>query len=155
MTELCLRLNVRVLFLDNLSALFSGVKENDNDDWEAVLPWLFHLRKLNIAVVIIHHAGRNGQMRGASRREDAAAWVLRLDDALDAAVVKRSAKFVTMFTKPSRHTAAEVPPFNWEFAPDSAGRCVVTCREASGLEVFLQWLAEGLENCKDIAEEMH
>ncbi len=156
LTALCVALGVRVLFLDNLSVLFSGIEENDNFAWEAVLPWLLRLRKLNIAVVIVAHAGRNGQMRGASKREDCAAWVLRLDDALDAATVKRGAKFVTSFTKPSRHTPAEMPAYEWQFAPDEmTGRCVVTFREASGLEVFLQWVADGLDTCKEIAAEMH
>ena len=153
--ELCVQRSVRVLFLDNLSCLFSGIAENDNDAWEAVLPWLLHLRKLNIAVVIVAHAGRNGQMRGASRREDSAAWVLRLDDAIDAATVKRGAKFVSTFTKPSRHTPTETPAYEWEFSPDpDTGRCKILCREASGLEVFLQWLRDGLDSCKDIAEAM-
>ena len=145
---------MRVLFLDNLSCLFSGIAENDNDAWEAVLPWLLHLRKLNIAVVIVAHAGRNGQMRGASRREDSAAWTLRLDDAIDAATVKRGAKFVSTFTKPSRHTPTETPAYEWEFSPDASGRCEVVFRKASGLEVFLQWLRDGLDACKDIAEAM-
>ena len=156
LTAICQERGIRVLFLDNLSTLFSGVAENENDDWEKVLPWLLHLRRLNVAVVIIHHAGRNGaHMRGASRREDAAAWVLRLDDALDAATVKRGAKFVSLFTKPSRHTPAEVPSYEWEFSPDKATcRCDVTFREASGFEVFLQWIRDGLDSCRDIAEAM-
>ena len=154
LTALCIQRGVRVLFLDNLSCLFSGIAENDNDAWEAVLPWLLHLRKINVAVVIVAHAGRNGQMRGASRREDSAAWTLRLDDAIDAATVKRGAKFVSTFTKPSRHTPRETPAYEWEFSPDASGRCEVVFREASGLEVFLQWLRDGLNTCKDIAEAM-
>lgn len=155
-TALCIERSVRVLLLDNLSTLFCGVAENENDDWEKVLPWLLSLRRLGIAVVIIAHAGRNGQMRGASRREDSAAWVLRLDDALDAATVKRGARFVSTFTKPSRHTPAELPCYEWEFAPDNTtGRCEVTVREASGLEVFLQWIRDGLDTCGEIAEAMH
>jgi putative DNA primase/helicase len=64
---------VKVLFLDNLSCLFSGVKENDADAWEAVLGWLLTLRRHRIAVVLVHHSGRNKEnMRGTSRREDAA-----------------------------------------------------------------------------------
>jgi RecA-family ATPase len=156
LTQLCVQRGVKVLFLDNLSTLFSGVEENNNDAWEQVLPWLLHLRKLNVTVVIVHHAGRNGQMRGASRREDSAAWVIRLDDALDGASVKRGAKFVSTFTKPSRHTPAEMPSFAWEFSPDKAtGRCDVIFRAATGLEVFLQWLADGLQTCGEIANEMH
>jgi RecA-family ATPase len=70
---------VKVLFLDNLSCLFSGVKENDADAWEVVLGWFLTLRRHRIAVVLVHHSGRNKEMRGTSRREDAAFWVIRLD----------------------------------------------------------------------------
>ena len=38
--EDCLRQKMKVLILDNLSCLFSGMKENDADAWEQVLPWL-------------------------------------------------------------------------------------------------------------------
>ena len=31
----------------------------------------------------------------------------------------------------------------------------MTFREASGLEVFLQWIRDGLDSCGDIAEAMH
>ena len=37
----CLAESIEVLFLDNLSCLFSGIKENDAYAWETVLPWLF------------------------------------------------------------------------------------------------------------------
>ena len=70
-----------VLILDNLSALCRGVAENDNDAWEELLPWLLSLRRRKVTVIVVHHAGRNGEMRGASRREDAADWVRRLREA--------------------------------------------------------------------------
>ena len=69
----------RLVVLDNLSCLCSGMEENKGDDWERILHWLLTLRRLKIAVLIVHHAGRNGQMRGTSRREDAAFWVLKLE----------------------------------------------------------------------------
>ena len=64
----CLAEKIEVLFLDNLSCLFSGIKENDADSWETVLPWLLELRGNRIAAGFIHHAGCNGAMRGTSRR---------------------------------------------------------------------------------------
>jgi RecA-family ATPase len=65
LTKYCLDNKIEVIFLDNLSCLFSGLKENEGDSWgEKVLPWLLELRRNRIAVVIIHHAGRNGAMRG-------------------------------------------------------------------------------------------
>lgn len=76
LTGILIETRVKVLLLDNLSCLFSGVKENDADDWEVVLRWFLTLRRHRIAVVLIHHSGRNKEtMRGTSRREDAAFWV--------------------------------------------------------------------------------
>ena len=49
-----------------------------------------------------------------------------------------------------------MPAHEWEFSPDKATeRCNVIFREASGLEVFLQWIRHGLDSCGDIAEAMH
>jgi hypothetical protein len=46
------------------------MRENEADSWELVNNWLLDLRRRKIAVVIIHHAGRSGEMRGTSKRED-------------------------------------------------------------------------------------
>jgi len=74
--EKCKQDGIEILLLDNLSCLFAGIKENDADAWELVLPWLLEMRRNRIAVVFIAHAGRNGFMRGTSRREDAAFWII-------------------------------------------------------------------------------
>ena len=66
LTEACLAQAVKVLILDNISCLLT-LKENESDAWgERVLPWLLELRRHRIAVVFVHHAGRNGLMRGTS-----------------------------------------------------------------------------------------
>jgi len=83
--ENCRQREIEILLLDNLSCLFTGLKENDADAWEVVLPWLLELRRNRIAVVFIAHAGRNGFMRGTSRREDAAFWIMQLTGAQNAA----------------------------------------------------------------------
>jgi RecA-family ATPase len=77
-TEICLKRTIKLLILDNLSCLFSGIKENDADEWEKVLNWLLDLRRRRVAVLIVHHAGTSGRMRGTTRREDAAFWVIRV-----------------------------------------------------------------------------
>jgi putative DNA primase/helicase len=63
-TMRCVTSGVKVLILDNLSTLASGMKENEADSWELVNNWLLDLRRRKIAVVIVHHAGRSGEMRG-------------------------------------------------------------------------------------------
>ena len=80
-TQHCVGRGVKVLILDNLSTLASGMRENEADSWELVNPWLLDLRRRKIAVVIIHHAGRSGEMRGTSKREDNVFWIIALDDA--------------------------------------------------------------------------
>jgi len=52
------------------SPLSGGVDENDNSQLDQLLRWLLSLRHRGIAVVLIHHAGKSGKQRGASRRED-------------------------------------------------------------------------------------
>lgn len=154
-TSLCADWKIKLLVLDNLSCLFRGVNENDADAWEHILPWLLELRRRKIAVLFVVHAGRNGQMRGTSRREDAAAWVIRLDDATDATAAGAGAKFVSTFTKPSRNTPDNPHPLEWSIHTDAAtGKATVTYKQAEGEEAVLSWVRHGLSTCSEIAEEM-
>src|SRR5262249_24478971 len=57
--NVCLKRNFNVLICDNLSTLSSGIDENKSLDWELIQNWLLELRRNNITVIIVHHAGRN------------------------------------------------------------------------------------------------
>lgn len=59
-----------VVIFDNLSSLSGGVDENDNSALDKLLRWLVKLRHTGLAVLLVHHAGKSGAQRGASRRED-------------------------------------------------------------------------------------
>ena len=83
------------------------------------------LRRRRIAVVIINHAGRNGEMRGTSKREDAAFWQIVLDPAEKQG---EGARFLSRFTK-NRNTSADPLPLNWHFRPEG-GRVVPTWSKA-------------------------
>jgi putative DNA primase/helicase len=61
---------VDLLILDNLSSLTLVIRDNDPDSWNSVQSWLLALRRRGISVLIIHHAGKSGDQRGTSRRED-------------------------------------------------------------------------------------
>jgi putative DNA primase/helicase len=61
---------VELLILDNLSSLTVGLRENDSDAWSPIQQWLLQLRRRGISVLIVHHAGKGGEQRGTSRRED-------------------------------------------------------------------------------------
>lgn len=68
-----------LIILDNLSSLSSGTDENSNSDLDQLLRWLVKLRCQGYSVLVVHHAGKSGDQRGASRREDLLDTVIRLD----------------------------------------------------------------------------
>jgi putative DNA primase/helicase len=61
---------IDALILDNLSSLTAVIRDNDAESWGPIQEWLLKLRRRGISVVIVHHAGKGGQQRGTSRRED-------------------------------------------------------------------------------------
>jgi hypothetical protein len=153
-TQCCVAGGVKVLFLDNLSTLASGMKENEADSWELVNPWLLDLRRRKIAVVIVHHAGRSGEMRGTSKREDNVFWIIALDDAKENAVDKRGARFISRFTKPSRNTQEEIPAYEWHFVTEDSSVVTVSCKKAQTMDVLLGLIADGVGECGHIAKAM-
>ena len=62
--------DVDSLVLDNLSSLTAVIRDNDAESWGPIQEWLLRLRRRGISVLIVHHAGKGGQQRGTSRRED-------------------------------------------------------------------------------------
>jgi len=151
----CIRDNIKLLVLDNLSTLASGIKENDSFEWERLHNWLLQFRRHKIAVILIHHAGRNNEARGTSKREDAAFWVIALDDKKKHADDKRGARYITRFTKPSRNTQDEVPSYEWHVVTDSAtGEVSVACKIAQTMDVFRQLIEDGVTECNQLAQEL-
>ena len=69
------------IIMDNLSSLRSGADENDNSDLDDILSWLISLRHQGYAVLLVHHAGKMGDQRGASRLEDPLDTTIKLTEA--------------------------------------------------------------------------
>ncbi|HLN25444.1 MAG TPA: AAA family ATPase, partial [Patescibacteria group bacterium] len=69
---------IELLVIDNLSTLCRSGRENESESWEPIQSWLLNLRRRGIAVLIVHHSGKNGNQRGTSRREDVLDTVLKL-----------------------------------------------------------------------------
>jgi len=68
----------QVIILDNLSTLRRGVNENDNTETQALITWLVSLRHRGYTVVLVHHAGKSGQQRGASIIEVPLDYIIKL-----------------------------------------------------------------------------
>jgi len=147
----CKEFNVELLCLDNLSCLASGVDENVAISWECIQSWLLLLRRIGVTVIFIHHAGRNGRMRGSSKREDLASWIMQLDYPIewddDA-----GAQFITRFTK--WRCAKQPPTYHWTYKT-VAESTTITFEEAGNIDVFISHVDSGLDTCSDIAAEMN
>jgi putative DNA primase/helicase len=70
--------DAEVVFVDNLSSLVRNGKENEGESWLPVQGWGLAHRRAGRSVVLIHHAGKGGEQRGTSRREDVLDTVISL-----------------------------------------------------------------------------
>lgn len=151
-TRLCIELGTKVVVLDNQSCLVSGVAENDADAWQVMLNWLLEMRRRKIAVLMVVHAGKSGQARGTSRREDAAAWVIRVsliggtDEGIE------GAKFHSEFTKNRNSQLVEFGR-NWHFFTDRTTKEVkVSYDKISFEDKVYQCIKDGEPiNCSEIS----
>ncbi len=62
--------HIKILILDNLASLASGIDENAKKDWDPINQWLIELRFLGVATMMLHHTSKAGVQRGTSARED-------------------------------------------------------------------------------------
>ena len=89
------------IVIDNLSAWCRTGRENEGESWLPMSTWLSYLRRRGIAVLLVHHAGKNGAQRGTSKKED----LLDISIALDRPkeyLPEQGAAFTAEFTK-ARH----------------------------------------------------
>jgi hypothetical protein len=90
--------DAEVIVVDNLSAWARSGRENEAESWQPIADWLLSLRRRGIAVILIHHAGKGGQQRGTSKREDLLDVVIQLARPSDYDP-RQGAVFVAEFTK--------------------------------------------------------
>ena len=153
-TELCTQKNAKLLILDNLSCLFSGLKENDADSWELVLNWLLDFRRRRIAVLIVHHAGRCGDhMRGTSKREDAVFWVISIKEITDRPPNQDGAYFSSDFTKQRNSPSPELSR-KWSVVTRHDGAISVSCQELGFDEKVLSLIQAQINTASLVAEEL-
>ncbi len=152
--EKCLQDRIEILFLDNLSCLLPGANGDGANDWAELFPWLMELRHHHIAVVCIAQAGRNGFMRGVSRREDSAFWIIQLTEST-APEAEKSASFVARFVKNRNTTDADCPPLTWSFSkPNGEPKAKVSWDKPSIPDLFRQCIEDKFDSATEIAHEL-
>lgn len=135
--------------IDNLSTSQNGMRENENDDFDKIKDWLLSLRRRGITVMIVHHAGRGGEMRGGSRREDPAHWILSLRDASEEGA--RCKQFVTSFSKCRNCQGRDAQPLRWTLSDDGKG-ITIACESYNGTDALLAHIRDGIGSASELAE---
>lgn len=103
-------MNSDVIIIDNLSTLCRNGKENDSDSWIPVQEWLLYLRRIGKSLILIHHAGKNNQQRGTSKKEDILDTVIALKRP-ENYKSKEGAKFVVHYEKSRGFSGKDADPF--------------------------------------------
>ena len=107
--------DIDFLVLDNLSTLFRRGTENDAESWSPIQEWILSLRRKHIAVLLVHHAGKTGQQRGTSKREDVLDSVISLQRPQDYKT-EEGCRFEIHFEKARHLYGNEVASFEAQMA---------------------------------------
>ena len=99
-----------VLILDNIASLAPGLNENVKKCWDPINQWLLELRANDVAVIMIHHAGKKKGQRGTSAREDNIDNSIYLSRPSDYAI-EQGARFNVEFTKARAYLGKAGEPF--------------------------------------------
>jgi putative DNA primase/helicase len=141
-----------VVFVDNLSCWARSGRENEAESWLPVADWILSLRRRGIAVVLIHHAGKGGQQRGTSKREDLLDVVIGLSRPSDYDP-SQGAVFVAEFTKARNLAGADAESIELKLGGDD-DRAQWTWRtvESSTYDRVVALAKEGLKQSEIAAE---
>jgi putative DNA primase/helicase len=141
------------LMLDNLSSLTAVLRDNDEASWQSMKSWLLGLRRRSISVLLHHHAGKGGDQRGTSAREDVLDTVISLRHPSDYRQ-EEGCRFEVHYTKHRGFYGSDASPFEAQqhttaFGYEWTVRDITDANQARVAEL----LKAGL-SIRDIAEEL-
>jgi putative DNA primase/helicase len=138
--------------LDNLSSLTACIRDNDAESWQPLQEWLLRLRRRGLSVLIVHHAGKGGQQRGTSRREDVLDTSISLRRSSDYSPTE-GARFEVHLEKARGVHGDAARPFEAKLEAHN-GRSVWTTRELDDANrARVQALLDDGLTVRDIADE--
>lgn len=119
------------LILDNISTLWPAAQEKQSDRSAELAEWFTDLNQRGIWIIFLHHAGKSGEQRGDSEKEDMLSFVLKL---------RRPANYkaeeglrVEVHIEKNRHKPSQsqwLMPFEIALVKDKAGETVWTTKPA-------------------------
>ena len=145
---------VDLLILDNLSALCRHGKENESESWIPVQEWALALRRRGTSVLLVHHAGKGGQQRGTSRREDLLDTVMAMRRPADYSP-EQGLRAEIHCEKGRALFGDEAKPFEVTLETDKSGAAIWTMRDLDGVRetAAAEMFAAGMR-MRDIATEL-
>jgi KaiC/GvpD/RAD55 family RecA-like ATPase len=145
-------LDAEVVVVDNLSAWARSGRENESESWLLMSAWIQGLRRKGIAVILIHHAGKGGDQRGTSKKEDLLDVVIKLSRPSDYEP-SQGAVFVAEFTKGRNLTGEDAESLELKLGGDE-DRATWTWRtvESSNYDRIVALSKEGLSAGEICAE---
>lgn len=124
--------DAELIVLDNLSTLCRHGRENESESWVPVQENLLRLRRAGVSVLMVHHAGKGGQQRGTSKREDVLDTVIALRRPADYQP-QEGARFEVHIEKARGFHGEDAEPFEARLQVNDAG---------------VQWTVTSLANAK-------
>lgn len=143
-----------LLIVDNLSTVMRSGRENEAESWVPVQDWALRQRRAGKSVVFIHHAGKGGNQRGTSKREDILDTVISLRRPQDYEP-EQGARFELHFEKARGITGDDVSPIEafLKMHPDGSATWTYSKLEDVAMQRVVDLTAEGM-SVRDIAAEM-
>ena len=142
-----------LIVLDNISSLV-GQRSEDPDGWNTLQSWLLKLRRRGTSVLLVHHANKDGQQRGTSRREDVLDIVLALRRPVGYEA-NDGARFEVHFEKVRGIFGDVTDPFEAHLKADDVGVSRWSWRPINDAQLtrLANLLNDGL-GAEEVAEEM-
>ncbi len=146
---------VDLIIVDNISTLCRNTKENEADSWLPVQEWALRMRAAGRSVLFIHHAGKGGNQRGTSKREDILDTVVSLKRP-DDYKPKDGAIFQVHFEKARGFLGKATESFEAKFCarPDGLQEWITTPMQDSSYDQAIHLANQGLDQTK-IAEKLN
>ena len=102
--------DAELTIFDNISTLCRSGKENEAEGWQTVQDWALAHRRAGRSLVFVHHAGKGGNQRGTSKREDVLDAVIALRHPTDYHP-DQGARFEVHFEKHRGFHGPDAEPF--------------------------------------------
>jgi putative DNA primase/helicase len=145
--------DIDLIIVDNISTLCRSSKENEADSWHPVQQWSLKMRASGKSILFIHHAGKGGNQRGTSKREDIldTVIVLKRPDDYDP---KDGAVFQVHFEKARGFIGEDAEPFEAQLvAQNKSQEWLLRPIAESSYDLVVNLTKQGLKQ-KEIAEKL-